>query len=301
MIKGKHSGEFCRLQARISILCRCCGEMACFRKTMTHTLPLPAAHRHSLALSDSGISSYAYFHLTKGLWDSDIFQLSHRSTETHVAAAADLSVSCFRAPSGLIHLPAAQNIDISLLKWSFLWLFLTNWEIWDHWIDRPGHFFCCCFCRQMTSQRLLIRLKTFPRKTQRGSDWWSSPRARMIPWQPSVGQSSLLKYHFNGSSVNFGPFWKCLAFTSPSYSISELLTTALNRCSMAEWRKPNAISDFFEVNLWYCYQMFKKGQLRYILLFQGIKEMWGMHKAGIDLPSTSNFVLDRLQSVLSSF
>lgn len=58
----------------------------------------------------------------------------------------------------------------------------------------------------MTSQRLLIGLKTFPRKTQRGSDWWSSPRARMIPWQPLVGQSSLLKYHFNGSSVNFGPF-----------------------------------------------------------------------------------------------
>lgn len=39
----------------------------------------------------------------------------------------------------------------------------------------------------------------------------------------------------------------------------------------------------------------KKERLRYILSFRSIKEMWGMHKAGIDLRSTSNFVLDRLQ------
>lgn len=39
----------------------------------------------------------------------------------------------------------------------------------------------------------------------------------------------------------------------------------------------------------------KKERLRYILSFQSIKEMWGMHKAGIDLRSTPNFVLDRLQ------
>lgn len=46
------------------------------------------------------------------------------------------------------------------------------------------------FHRLTTLQRLLRRPKTFPRRTRRGSEWWSSPRARMIPWQPSVGQSS---------------------------------------------------------------------------------------------------------------
>ena len=71
---------------------------------------------------------------------------------------------------------------------------------------------------------------------------------------------------------------------------------------MAEWGKPNAISDFFEVNLQYWHQMFfKKERLRYILSFQSIKEMWGMHKAGIDLQSTSNFVLDRLQGSPQQF
>lgn len=39
------------------------------------------------------------------------------------AAAAGLSSSCFRAPSGSIHLPATQNIDIPLLKLSFFIIF----------------------------------------------------------------------------------------------------------------------------------------------------------------------------------
>lgn len=116
MIKGKHSGEFCRLQARISILCRCWGEMACFGKRMIHTLPIPAAPRRRLALSDGSVSSHAYFHLTEGLWDSNILQLSCLYTETHFTAPADLSLSRFRAPSGPIHLPGTQNIDITLLK-----------------------------------------------------------------------------------------------------------------------------------------------------------------------------------------
>lgn len=45
----------------------------------------------------------------------------------------------------------------------------------------------CCLHRRTTSARSQGRLKTSRRKTQRGSEWWSSPRARMTPWQPLVG------------------------------------------------------------------------------------------------------------------
>lgn len=68
--------------------------------------------------------------------------------------------------------------------------------------------------------------------------------------------------------------------------------------------EPNAISKF----LWsqpakYWHQMWwKKGRegrerSRYVLSFlRRHKEMWGMQRAGIDLWSTSNFVLDPLQA-----
>lgn len=45
----------------------------------------------------------------------------------------------------------------------------------------------------------------------------------------------------------------------------------------------------------------KKECLHYILSFQSIKEVWGMQKAGIDLWSTSNLVLDRLQASPQQF
>lgn len=125
MIKGKHSGEFCRLQARISILCRCWREMACFRKTMiqhTHHLSLQLAE---VALSDNSITSHAYFHLTLRIWHSNILQLPCKCTETSMSAPIDLFSKRFSWPIWchyhLIRLPGLEFLT-SLSHICDLWL-----------------------------------------------------------------------------------------------------------------------------------------------------------------------------------
>lgn len=98
-------------------------------------------------------------------------------------------------------------------------------------------FFFCFFYRRMTLQRLQRRPKTSPRTTRRGSEWWSSPRARMTLLQLLVGHfgfpfflsaylhiSTQVPLKANPTLAPFGHFYPSL-----KPHISKLQNTALNR------------------------------------------------------------------------
>lgn len=193
MIKGKHSGELCRLQARISIPCRCWGEMACFRRRTIqymHRLS-PAARRLRRYLTKS-VSSHSHFHLTLGIWHCNIFQPS-RNFNGSIIECFYWSIS-----SGFINTWSVQ-LDWNKSDLLSVTLVIFDWLLWNRssWCSftqlnmftPPG--LLLCFHRRMTLRWLRIRPKTSPRRTQKGSDWWSSPRARTTPLQLLVGFSFL--------------------------------------------------------------------------------------------------------------
>lgn len=139
-------------------------------------------------------------------------------------------------------------------------------------------FTLLCLHRRTTSARLPGRLKTSRRTMHRGSEWWSSPRARMTLWQPLVSlfffflplclvlflflyfykiKKAKAKKHLklHSKSSQLWPLSDAFALTSSW----EGRTQPLNRHCLANWGKPNAISKF----LWsqpakYWHQMWRE-------------------------------------------
>ena len=116
----------------------------------------------------------------------------------------------------------------------FDWLLLNC----SSWCIRQLNVFTSalwCFRRQRTLQSLQRRLKTSPRRTQSGREWWSSPRARMTQLQLSVGLSfsafCLLictAIQSESTSLLLAPFGHLYPSLKPH--ISKLHDIALNRC-----------------------------------------------------------------------
>ena len=236
MIKGKHSGELCRLQARISILCRCWGEMACFSRVIQYT------HHLSLQLAEVPLSEHitAYLHtlIFISLRDYNILIFSSplvTAWKHHwvlllilfkpahlVSLSLDPSASIGKIwPLSMTHWSLIDSSEITLCD-SFIQLNIFTPALW-------------CFHRQMTLQRLQRRPKTSPRRTERGSERWSSPRARTTALQRLVGHSRfqcfcllIYTYFLLKAIPALAPFGHLYPSLKPH--ISKLQSTASNRC-----------------------------------------------------------------------
>lgn len=168
--------------------------------------------------------------------------------------------------------------ELSEAPVSFSWKTLAT-SFWHNAADLHNFFFIhthpvqlCCLYRQTTLARSPGRLKTSQRRMQKGSDRWSSPRARMSPWQPLVGfpwfcsyfrtsakqKTRHLKQHSKRSQLV--PLQHAFALgPSASHLLKRGRTQPLNRRCLAHWGEPNAISKF----LWsqpakYWHQMLEK-------------------------------------------
>lgn len=153
--------------------------------------------------------------------------------ETPLSAPIDLFWSGFIAHLVLLSLDPCARIgnlwplSVTLVIFDEL---LRNWSPYNAFIRLniltqywSGVFFFFSLHRQMTLRRLQRKPKTSPRTTQRGSEWWSSPRARTTLLQLLVGhfyfpifvRLSYTYFHLSTtrSHPNFGPFWTSLPFT----------------------------------------------------------------------------------------
>lgn len=102
-----------------------------------------------------------------------------------------------------------------------------------HWSPSGLVCFFFFFYRLMTSQRLRTRPKIYPRRIPKGSEWWSSRRARRTRSQLLVGHLCfclLVCTHFHLSTSQsqlLGPFGRLYPQLKPH--ISDLQNAASNR------------------------------------------------------------------------